>query len=568
MKILDKLRSFFEPSDDAPRWKRFLPYVVLGILTVALLVGVNWGWTYTNSSEFCGTACHTMPPEYSTYQVSPHARIQCVECHIGRDVISQQFLRKAGDLRHVYLNITQDFEYPIKATRMRPSEDVCETCHYPEKFSDDSLREIVNYGLDEENTLQKIILIMKTGGGTSREGLGYGIHWHVENQVDFYATDFDQQDIPYIRVVDEDGEMKEFFDITSDFDAGDIVEDELIRMDCIACHNRITHNIPKPEEIVSLAMNNNLIPTDLPFAAKQAVEALYVLDEDKDVGLEQLASFAEYYEENYPEIYQERSEEINAVVEVLRVAYNQYVFPDQEYFWDTYSNNLGHKEDAGCFRCHDGQHFTSELETIRLECNICHSIPVVMNEGDLVTYIELASGPEPESHTDPIWISIHGRISNSSCEACHDVGSLDLSVQGAIEKPQVEDSFCGNEACHGSDWSFIGFGEPIVQEVLETQIEKYIIDTPEVGEGDTVTYENTISFYFEQKCVACHNSSLSSGGLDLSSYETALDGVVAGDVDSSVIVERQTMDSDHYGQLSEEEVEILIQWIADGGLEK
>ena len=113
-KIKAILKKFFFPSEDASRWVRVLPYAVLGALTISVFVGGTLGWEYTNSAEFCGTSCHTMPPEYSAYLVSPHARVQCVECHIGRDPFAARFTRKAGDLRHVVLNITGAYEYPIR----------------------------------------------------------------------------------------------------------------------------------------------------------------------------------------------------------------------------------------------------------------------------------------------------------------------------------------------------------------------------------------------------------------------------------------------------------------------
>ncbi len=36
---------------------------------------------------------------------------------------------------------------------MRPARETCERCHFPEKFSDDSLRLIRRYEDDENNTL-------------------------------------------------------------------------------------------------------------------------------------------------------------------------------------------------------------------------------------------------------------------------------------------------------------------------------------------------------------------------------------------------------------------------------
>ena len=73
------LRNFFFPPEGSSRWVRILPYAVLGVLTLIALSGAVWGWEYTNSPEFCGQACHTMPPEFTSYLTSPHARVDCVD---------------------------------------------------------------------------------------------------------------------------------------------------------------------------------------------------------------------------------------------------------------------------------------------------------------------------------------------------------------------------------------------------------------------------------------------------------------------------------------------------------
>src|SRR5690242_14240404 len=42
------------------------------------------GTVFMESTQFCGQTCHkVMDPEYTAYQRSPHARVACVECHIG-----------------------------------------------------------------------------------------------------------------------------------------------------------------------------------------------------------------------------------------------------------------------------------------------------------------------------------------------------------------------------------------------------------------------------------------------------------------------------------------------------
>jgi hypothetical protein len=285
-----------------------------------------------------------MPPEYSAYLHSPHARVQCVECHIGRDVFTTQFTRKAGDLRHVVLTITQDYEFPIRTRAMRPARDSCETCHFPEKFSDDSLREKHNFE-GEDNSSQSTYLIMKTGGGTEREGLGRGIHWHIENEVSFLATDDLEQDIPYVRVVSDDGEVSEYYDVGSGYTPDLIAGTVLKEMDCITCHNRVTHTIPKPDEAIDEALKKGLLPADLPFIREQALDALghlYVTDEK---GAQAIADVGVFYEENYPALYAERQGDVEDVLRTLQELYSQMVFREQKIDWATHPDNLGHKDD-------------------------------------------------------------------------------------------------------------------------------------------------------------------------------------------------------------------------------
>ena len=69
-----------------PRTRRIfgMAMVLAFIFLVASLLGSYQAYHYTDSDQFCGTACHSvMHPEYTTYQRSPHAKVGCVQCHIG-----------------------------------------------------------------------------------------------------------------------------------------------------------------------------------------------------------------------------------------------------------------------------------------------------------------------------------------------------------------------------------------------------------------------------------------------------------------------------------------------------
>ncbi|MBN2045805.1 MAG: NapC/NirT family cytochrome c [Anaerolineales bacterium] len=576
--IKEALRRFFFPPENAGTFWRVLPYAVLGLLTVAVFIGGSYGWEYTNSPEFCGTACHTMPPQYSAYLVSPHARVQCVECHIGREAFANQFTRKAGDIRHVVLNITNNYEYPIRATNMRPAPETCETCHFPEKFSDDSLQQMTLYSNNQENSAKNLYLIMKTGGGSAREGLGFGIHWHIENPIYFYAEDELSQQIPYIIVEDIEGSRTEYIDISADFDPSEIDPQDLQEMDCITCHNRITHRIPEPEVAVSNAVSQGLISADLPYVVRESINLLRDNYPDNAAALQAMNSLEDFYDQNYPEIYNAQKDEISQAITTLQEIYSLSVFPDQKIDWDSHPDNLGHKDDPGCFRCHDGKHFNQAGEAVRLECNICHSIPVISPANALTTDIEVTSGPEPPNHTLTTWIALHGQYKDNSCKACHTTPETVPDLYALTVKPPVDNSFCGNEACHSNVWTYAGFTDPALEPILTEQLEALIAQrAPQpaqlleqeenMQDQSGLTYDGTIGAMLTSVCSVCHGT---SGGLDVTSYAALVEGgdsgagIVPGDPPGSIVFIRQSMQSPHYGQLDQDQLKLLEEWILTG----
>ncbi len=569
-KILYKIRRLFFPHSDAPRWRRILPFAILGVLTLAVIAGSVQAWTYTNSPEFCGTACHTMPPEYSAYLRSPHARVQCVECHLGRDEVTTQFTRKAGDMRHVIATLTEDYEFPIYAHNMRPARDSCEQCHFPEKFSDDSLRELRAFQSDETNTPERTFVILKTGGGSSREGLGQGIHWHIENEVWFLATDTHEQEIPYVRTIDAEGTITEYYDVASEITPEDVAGSFLERMDCITCHNRITHSIPNPDEAIDLALDKKLVLSELPYVRREAIELLSQPYSSQAEADEAFATLADFYATNYPDVAETSAEEITQVVGVLSDIYAQSVFPEQKLDWDTHADNLGHINDRGCFRCHDGKHLTGTEEAIRLECNLCHSIPVVVDPNSLVTHIELSQGPEPPSHTHTSWIAMHGKMIDSSCAACHEPFDDTVDYTLLEDKPPTDSSFCGNPACHDPDYIYSGLDSPALEPYLARQIYALRNTSPYLLEGVPRTYEATFKALFDGRCIVCHGAPEYKADLDLTTYDSLLIGgkngpvIVAGDPESSLLIQRQSEETEHGGQVLDDELEALTAWIAAG----
>jgi nitrate/TMAO reductase-like tetraheme cytochrome c subunit len=553
------LRRFFVPPPGSPRWAYVLPYAALGILTLALLIGGAYGWEYTNSPAFCGTTCHTMPPEFTAYEISPHARVACVECHIGREFVGNQMFRKVGDLRHVFATVFNTYEFPIFTRNMRPARATCERCHSPEKFSDDSLRVLTHYGDDDANTPSYTYLIMHTGGGSQRVGLGRGIHWHIENPIFFYAADPLQQDIPYIRVTNSDGTITEYVDVESDFDPAALDESQLVEMDCITCHNRITHKIAAPAAAVDSALAQGLIDASIPRIRHQAVLLLSHEYETPEQAAASLASLQDFYALNFPDYYQANRDRVDQAVQAVQGIYAVSVFAEQEVDWDTHPNNVGHMEFPGCFRCHDGAHLDADQQAVRLECNLCHAIPVVAAPQDFLVNLEISGGPEPESHLNPNWISLHRSVFDQTCSNCHTVTDA-----GGTSNT----SFCSNSACHGNVFTFAGFDAPALRSILEDQIPTPApTATPGPILGDPTFAANVLPL-FEARCTSCHNATNPTAGLDLSSYEGALAGgsggpvIVPGDAAGSRLVIVQG--SAHFANLLPAELEIVVRWIEAG----
>ena len=559
-KLKDRLTKFFFPSPDAPRLMLILPYATLGILTLLLLFGGVHGWEYTNSPVFCGTACHTMPPQDTVYKQSPHANVTCEECHIGRASFFNQLMRKTQGIKETYYEVFKLYEYPIRAEALRPARDTCEKCHQPETFSSDSLRVQTRFGNDLHNTQSSIYLLLKTGGGAKREGLGRGIHWHIVNKVEYYATDELSQTIPYVRVHNDDGTTTEYVDVEAGFDKATMDESQLKTMDCVTCHNRVTHEFKVPVDSVDEAMSRGLIDAEIPLIHQKAVEVLAVSYTSREEAFAAFDGVESYYQNT--DYYPGHGEQIKAAVQALKDIFDNTVFLEQKIDFTTHPNNLGHINSPGCFRCHDGKHLDANDQAIRLECNVCHSVPVVAGKDDFVTKIEISRGPEPDTHRNPNWISLHNQAFGASCAACHS-----MKDPGGTSNT----SFCSNSACHGNVYTFAGFDAPALREILKNQLPPPEAEaTVPTLVGDP-TYVNYIGPLFTVRCAACHGD-LATAGLNLLTYESAMKGgedgavIVPGD-SNSLLIQIQSA-GDHFANLLPEELEIVKQWIAAGAPEK
>lgn len=475
-------------------------FILAAAGTAIFVVGVTV-WEYTNSTPFCGETCHTMPPEYVAFQKSPHARVSCVDCHLGQDSVLQAIPRKAKEVRHVVYALTQDYEIPIYVRSLRPARETCEKCHSPEKSSLDSVKKIERYQTDAENTPISTYLTLRTGGGVDREGQGRGIHWHITSQVYYLANDELKQDITYVQEVKADGSTVEYFDLESEITPAEVAERsaELRRMDCIDCHNRVSHKFDAPTDAIDDAISSGLIDGSLPEIKARATESLLVRDVSREQAMVQIDSLPTWYQSNYPAVFAEKEAQIRQSVETLRAIFDGIYFPDMKIGWDTHPDNIGHKDFPGCFRCHDGKHTSPAGETIRLECNICHSIPRLSGPGLPSATINLEPSNEPDSHRDSNWLARHRDEFDATCAGCHSTFN-----RGGSDNT----SFCANGVCHGVEWKFAGLDAPGLKAILPPITEATNVPVQEVGQGEGSGFVPYIPHPLSEErigqCRTCH----------------------------------------------------------------
>src|SRR5262249_34414730 len=63
------------------------PLTFLGLTTARnLVVGTQLTYRaveHMESVQFCAQTCHVMRPEFMAHELSPHAQVTCVECHVA-----------------------------------------------------------------------------------------------------------------------------------------------------------------------------------------------------------------------------------------------------------------------------------------------------------------------------------------------------------------------------------------------------------------------------------------------------------------------------------------------------
>lgn len=431
--------------NDPGRRRAFFTFLGVSFLFIFMSAfGSYRAYEYTETVAFCGQTCHSvMHPEFIAYQASAHARVACVDCHVGPG--AGWYVRsKLSGAYQLYSTAFNKFPRPITTPvhNLRPAQDTCEKCHWPEKFFGAQLKIFNRFAYDETNSLSQTRMLINIGGGSPATGRVEGIHWHmnIANEVTYISADEQRQQITWVQIKDREGNITEYARDGVQLTREQIEKSPKRVMDCVDCHNRPSHVYVPPDTAVNEAFVAGKLDASLPYLKRQAVE---VLNRPYPSTIEAVNSIAisldEFYRKNYPDVHSRKGDAIRAAIAEVQRIFQTYIFPEMKTDWRTHPNNIGHYYFQGCFRCHEGNLVSDAGQVIRSDCNICHT---VLDQTDFGRTVASEDG----AYRHPVDL---GNLASRSCTVCH---RGDSKFQHPVNLGDISQFKCID--CHsGKTWA-------------------------------------------------------------------------------------------------------------------
>ena len=419
----DEIARFPRFDFNQPRTRRIFAVTVVGafIFILASAMGSYQAYHYTDSDQFCGTACHSvMHPEFIAYQRSPHAKVGCVQCHIGSGA-GWYVKSKLSGAYQVYSVLAKKYPKPIPTPvhNLRPAQQTCEQCHWQAKFWGAQMKVFNHFGYDEANTPRETRMLILTGGGSPALGRAAGIHWHMNigNEVTYVASDPQRQKIPWIRVRNrQTGQITDYLEEGAELTPAQIAAMPQRVMDCIDCHNRPTHIYMPPDRAVDEQLLAGAIDPTLPYIKQKSVEVLSAEYKSTPEAVAAIGkTLEEFYKTDYPDVYNAKKASVTRSIGAVQNTFRSSIFPEMKVDWRTHPDNRGHFYYQGCFRCHDNKHKSKDGKVISKQCDLCHTL-VGQKEGATL----MVQAPDTP-FTHPVDI---GDMAEATCTDCHTGGAM------------------------------------------------------------------------------------------------------------------------------------------------
>jgi hypothetical protein len=241
-------------------------------------------------------------------------------------------------------------------------------------------------------------------------------------------------------------------------------------MDCVDCHNRVTHVFRDPLELLDEALAEGRVDASIPYIKREGAKLLSASYDSREAGIQAMTELEDYYLNEYLAYYQRNQLTVREAVQTLQEIQYRTLFPDMRVTASSYPNNLGHTDSPGCFRCHDGEHVDAAGEAISPGCNLCHSLPAIREGGQALGRAEslaraLAQQPAlaVPSIAHPVRVVVdclschgeqgerpvpasHAAFEGALCLECHQpAAGLDEASRIAHPLEELEDCLI----CHG-----------------------------------------------------------------------------------------------------------------------
>jgi hypothetical protein len=375
------LTAWRKNSGKNPQWRSIVMVLVFSAI-LPIVVGFK-AHSFLGSPLFCGKTCHrVMEPDFVTHNRSPHARVECIDCHAtpGLDRGIRANLAGARRLQEV---IAGKFNRPLAASiaDLPSAKRICEKCHSPEKYFGAKVKTSLSFSNDDQENPEHQEIILNIGGRNPQTNLPEGIHFHTDPslKIEYQPLDEKRTKIGNIRVT-RAGEKPKEYTIQGESGQKEASTSGWRTMDCTDCHNRTAHVFDNPVERVDFGLNRKMIDPLIPGIREDSLTVLYKEYADRPEAGEKIPLDLITLQEkrNGGEFVKvHRSAIIEAGAFLVQV-YQANIWPRMMITWGTYKDHGSHrynKTGYGCFRCHDDKHQTKSGETVSQDCGLCHLEP-------------------------------------------------------------------------------------------------------------------------------------------------------------------------------------------------
>ncbi len=408
-------------NDEKQRKLVILLSIGFVFLTLLYAFGMFQGYEFVESVSFCSRVCHTvMGPESRAHAFSYHGEVECSACHVGSGT-KYFVLSKLKGTKELYDLLTNTFPRPIPAPvkDLRPSKDICQTCHGPRYVFTENLQGRKYYLSDTKNTEWEIGLLLKMGAGRVPIDKPPMMHWHyaIARQIEYATADPKREVIPWVRAIGFDGKARVYRAQDGNASGKEPSPEQRRVMDCIDCHNRIGHEYYPPDRILNVLLSLKLIDPMLPDIKRTAVQALegnYTSREAAKSGIRD--AIMGLYKKKYSDVAALKKTEFERIIVTLQDLYDRNYDPVMKVSWKNFPSQSGHMYNLGCFRCHDGKHKSDDGAILSKDCNLCHLlIKKQMEKENKIAVLTDETYPHP--------VDIGDSYKEMNCSECHGAGN-------------------------------------------------------------------------------------------------------------------------------------------------